>query len=149
MVAIVLLATLSATSLLNFPALTLVVSQFIDFAWNVLLGLLIFGVGLWLAGLIANAIEATGMQQKRLAAIFARVAVIVFATSMALGQMGLADSIVNLAFGLTLGAVAVAAAIAFGLGGREIAGQELKSLVNALHQEGEANTPDSGQTKPQ
>jgi hypothetical protein len=108
MVAIVLLATLSATSLLNFPALTLVVSQFIDFAWNVLLGLLIFGVGLWLA-----------------------------------------DSIVNLAFGLTLGAVAVAAAIAFGLGGREIAGQELKSLVNALHQEGEANTPDSGQTKPQ
>jgi hypothetical protein len=44
---------------------------------------------------------------------------------MALRQMGLADDIVNLAFGLLLGAIAVAAALAFGLGGREIAGQEL------------------------
>ena len=35
--------------------------------------------------------------------------------------MGLADNIVNLAFGLTLGAVAVAAALAFGFGGRDAA----------------------------
>jgi len=46
----------------------------------------------------------------------ARVEVIVFASSMALGKVGLAVSIVNLAFGLTLGTVAVASAIAFGLG---------------------------------
>jgi hypothetical protein len=148
MVAIVLLATLSATSLLNFPALTVVITQFINFAWNVLLGLLIFGVGLWLASLIANAVEASSIQQKRQAALFVRIAVIVFATSMALDQMGLADSIVNLAFGLTLGAVAVAAALAFGLGGREIAGQELSGWVNALQQhEEEPGIDDTSLTK--
>ena len=37
--------------------------------------------------------------------------------------MGIADDIVNLAFGLVLGAVAVATALAFGLGGREAAGR--------------------------
>jgi hypothetical protein len=37
--------------------------------------------------------------------------------------MGVADDIVNLAFGLVLGAVAVAVALAFGLGGRQAAGQ--------------------------
>jgi hypothetical protein len=135
MAAIILLALLSATSLLNFPALTAVIVQFIDFAWNILIGLVIFGVGLWLASLIARAIEASNMQQKRLAALFARIAVIVFALSMALGQMGLATSIVNLAFGITLGAIAVAVALAFGLGGRYIAGQELKGWVESFHEE--------------
>jgi hypothetical protein len=39
-----------------------------------------------------------------------------FVGAMALQQMGVATDIVNLAFGLLLGAIAVAIAIAFGLG---------------------------------
>ncbi len=35
--------------------------------------------------------------------------------------MGLADNIVNMAFGFTIGSVAIAAAIAFGFGGRDAA----------------------------
>jgi ABC-type Fe3+ transport system permease subunit len=51
---------------------------------------------------------------------------------MALRQMGLADEIITLAFGLTLGAVAVAAAIAFGLGGRDLAGRKLQEWEENL-----------------
>ena len=40
---------------------------------------------------------------------------------MGLKAMGLADEIVTMAFGFTLGSVAVAAALAFGLGGRDAA----------------------------
>jgi len=40
---------------------------------------------------------------------------------MALLQMGLAKEIVILAFGLAFGAIAVASAIAFGIGGRDAA----------------------------
>jgi hypothetical protein len=46
--------------------------------------------------------------------------------------MGLADDIVNLAFGLTLGSVAVAAALSFGLGGREAAGRQLEHWFSKL-----------------
>ena len=53
---------------------------------------------------------------------------------MALQQMGVATSIVNLAFGLLLGAVAVAIAIAFGLGGRDVAADNLREWVNHLKQ---------------
>jgi hypothetical protein len=134
MVAIILLAALSASSLLGFPALSVVIAQFIAFAWNILIGLAIFGIGLWLASLVGNAIMTSNLSHKRPVALFARGAVAVLATAMALGQMGLADSIVNLAFGLTLGAVAVAVALAFGLGGREIAGRELEGWVNTLQQ---------------
>jgi hypothetical protein len=52
---------------------------------------------------------------------------------MALRQMGLANEIVNLAFGLLLGALAVAFALAFGLGGRQPAQREVERMFQALH----------------
>jgi len=45
--------------------------------------------------------------------------------AMALRQMGMASDIINMAFGLLLGAAAVAAAVAFGIGGRGIAERQL------------------------
>jgi hypothetical protein len=44
---------------------------------------------------------------------------------MALRQMELANDIVNIAFGLVIGSVAVAVALAFGLGGRDSAARLL------------------------
>jgi hypothetical protein len=52
--------------------------------------------------------------------------ILVLPGAMALRRMGLANEIINLAFGLLLGAIAVAVALAFGLGGRELAGHQLE-----------------------
>ncbi|WP_342348635.1 hypothetical protein [uncultured Nitrospira sp.] len=49
---------------------------------------------------------------------------------MGLRAMGLANEIVNLAFGLTLGAIAVAVALSFGLGGREAGGKQMEYWLN-------------------
>ncbi len=68
--------------------------------------------------------------------VAARVAILVLAGATALRQMGIADSIINLAFGLVLGAVAVAAA--FGIGGREVAREQLEKLRDQL----ESDPPD-------
>ncbi len=53
----------------------------------------------------------------------ARAAALVVASFMALQQLGVATAIVTTAFGLLLGAMAVAAAVAFGFGNRELAGR--------------------------
>jgi len=135
---VMLLATVSAVSLLNMPALSLVVTQFIGFVWHILIGLLVFGLGLWLASILAGFVMDTDWPNRGLIAVAARIAVIALATAMALKQMGLADSIINMAFGLTLGAAALAVALAFGLGGREIAGRELDSWVNTVHESAKA-----------
>jgi hypothetical protein len=137
-VAIMLLAVMAATSLVNIPALSVVVAQFIAFAWHILIGLVIFGLGMWLASVLAKAVDATDWPNKRLVGVFARIAVVGLATAMALSQMGLADSIINLAFGLVVGAAALAVALAFGLGGREVAGRELDHWVVAVKE-----TPDT------
>jgi hypothetical protein len=61
-----------------------------------------------------------------------RFAILGIFIAFALHTMGIAESIVNLAFGLTLGAVAVAFALAFALGGREAAGKELEKFFENM-----------------
>ena len=52
--------------------------------------------------------------------------------ALGLRQMGIAEDIVNMTFGIVLGAIAVAAALAFGLGARDIAAHELESWLQSL-----------------
>lgn len=61
--------------------------------------------------------------------------------TMGLRAMGVAQDIVALAFGLLLGSVAVAVALAFGLGGREAAGKQLEYWFSRLRRESPAAEP--------
>ena len=61
-----------------------------------------------------------------------RFAVLGLFITLALHTMGIAEDIVNLAFGLILGSLAVAFALAFGLGGREAAGDELRKFFERM-----------------
>jgi hypothetical protein len=56
----------------------------------------------------------------------------VFSSALALRQTGIAQDIVNLAFGIVLGAIAVAAALAFGLGGRDMASKEIERWLKSI-----------------
>ena len=119
---IMLFATVEAAALLGFAGINDLLEQFIAFGADVLLGLVILAVGWWLADVAARAIERANPDARGMARI-ARVAILGLVIAMGLRAMGVADDIVNLAFGLVLGAVAVAAALAFGLGGRDAAGK--------------------------
>jgi hypothetical protein len=132
LVGIMLFATIAALNLLGFTALTTLVSEFTVLIGQILLGLVILGIGLYLANLAARAIMSSGAEQRGLLAMAARVAIIALAGAMALRQMGLANEIITLAFGLTLGALAVSFALAFGLGGREAAGREVERLFESI-----------------
>ena len=96
------------------------------------LGLVILGVGLYLAGLAARNIAASTVTQAGLLAVAAHVGVLGLAGAMALRQMGLANEIILIAFGLVVGSVAVAAAIAFGVGAREVAGRLVEDWTSKL-----------------
>jgi hypothetical protein len=118
-----LFATVEAASQLGFVQVSAIVASFIEFGGDVLLGSAILVIGFWLANVAYDAIDrASGANTQGLARI-ARFAILALVIAMGLRAMGIADDIVNLAFGLTLGAVAVAVALSFGLGGREAAGK--------------------------
>jgi len=132
LVGIMLFATVAATNVLNIPALTAIISELLVVFGRVLVGLFVFGIGLYLANLAFNLILSSGNAQARILAQTARIAIIALVTAMALQQMGIAANIVNLAFGLLLGSIAVALAIAFGLGGRTVAAEQLEEWRSAL-----------------
>jgi len=131
LVAIMLFASIESLHLLGFALVAELVTSFTSFAGQVILGLIIFAIGLYIANLAAKTVKASGAAQAGVLALASRVSILALAGAMALRQMGLANEIINLAFGLLLGALAVAAALAFGLGGREIAAQELKDWVRS------------------
>jgi hypothetical protein len=132
LVAIMLFAAIEAVRELGFDVLADLVARFTVFAGEIVLGLVIFGIGLYLANLASRTILTGGTAQSWLLALAARVSIVVLAGAMALRQMGLASDIINLAFGLLLGSIAVAVALAFGLGARDIAGRELADWIQSL-----------------
>ena len=128
-VGIILFAVVSATQIMELQALSLIVNQLISIAGQVLYGLVVLAIGLYLASLAYNLIASSGGSQAKLLGQVARIGIIVLVSAMALQQMGIAPSIVNLAFGLFMGAMAVAIALAFGLGGRDIASSQIQKWL--------------------
>ena len=118
-----LVALVEAASQVGFSQVREVVTTIITLAGDIYLGGLILAVGFWLASLAHGAIQrASGAVSGGLAEV-ARVAILGILIAMGLRAMGIANEVVELAFGLSLGAVAVAVALSFGLGGREAAGK--------------------------
>ncbi|MEO1619638.1 MAG: mechanosensitive ion channel [Cyanobacteria bacterium J06632_3] len=132
LVAIMLFGVVTATEILQLDQLTLIVRALMEIAGQVVIGVLIFGIGIYIANLAFRLIKSSNSGSSNTLAQAARIAILAFVGAMALGQMGVAPNIVNLAFGLLLGAVAIAIAIAFGLGGRDVAGKQLQEWLNEL-----------------
>jgi hypothetical protein len=123
---VMLFAVSEAASRVGFSQVEGVVATLIAFGGDVLLGLVIIGVGFWISDVARDAVLRMGGDGATAMAGVARFGILGVVIAMGLRAMGLADDIVNLAFGLTLGAVAVATALSFGLGGREAAGRQLE-----------------------
>ena len=130
-----LFAVVEAANRLGFTQVRDIVSAFIQFGADVLLGGFILVVGFWLANLAYEQIRRASGERATVVARIARYAILGLVLAMGLRAMGIADDIVNLAFALTLGAIAVALALSFGLGGREAAGRQMEYWLAKLRRE--------------
>ena len=122
---IMLFATIEASELLGFAILSDMIARFTVFGGQLVISVVILAVGLYLANLAHKTIIENKLPNADFLATVARIAIIILSSAMALDEMGVAQEIINMTFGALLGAMAVAIAIAFGLGGRERAAQLL------------------------
>jgi Conserved TM helix len=136
LVGIMLFATVAAVNILNIPALTTLVTGIVIILGRILAGLIVFAIGLFLANLAFSIISSSGNSQARVLAQVARISIIALVSAMALQQIGVAPDIVNLAFGLLFGAIAVAIALAFGLGGRDVAQEQMREWLASFKETG-------------
>ncbi|QIG43389.1 mechanosensitive ion channel [Nocardioides anomalus] len=113
----------SAIGALKIPAVTTFMNQVLAYLPNVIVAIVIFV----LAGLVAAAIAAAVAKVMgdtptgKVVATVVPALVMVIALFMILDQLRIAESIVTIAFAATMGALALGLALAFGLGGRDVA----------------------------
>ena len=130
LVSTILFAALQALPMMGLSALGDQMEDFMGLAGNVVLAVVVLGLGMYVANLAASSIRGLGIANAGMLANVARWSIVVLSGTMALSRSGLAPtSVVNLAFGLILGAIALASAIAFGWGGRDVAKKFLEERV--------------------
>jgi len=126
LVAIMLFSAVEAARLLAFAAIAVMLAEILDLAGHVLFGGVIITLGVLIANFLSGLINRSTGRADGFASTIVWWATVALATAMGLRFMGIADEIVILAFGLVLGSASVAAALAFGIGGRETAARLLE-----------------------
>ena len=113
------LGGVQAFKTLGLETVSTLAEQLLAGLFNIVVAVVIFGVGLFLSRVAYKAISPSGEGSSALLGNVARGAILIFTGAMALFRAGLASDIVTLAFGAVIVGLALAAALAFGLGGRE------------------------------
>src|SRR5918997_1038453 len=123
-----IIALTMAADALGIPQVSAVLGQLIAFIPNIIAAILI----LILAALLANFVSGIvrGATGSNVLASVAQYAIIVYAAFAALTQLGIAVQLTANTFLILLGAIALAAALAFGLGGRDLARDVLQKAYN-------------------
>src|SRR5215210_3527231 len=115
------IAITMAVDTLGISAISDVLAQFIAYIPQIIAAILILVLATLLANFVAGIVRgATG---SNVVGSVAQYGIIVFAAFAALTQLGIAPELIAPTFLILLGAVALAAAIAFGLGGQDVAQQ--------------------------
>ena len=114
---------------MEFEKLASLLKRFAIFGGNLILSAVVLLVGLKLANAAALLLKGKSSPHLELAV---KAAVIIFTVALAISNLKLGGSIVETAFALLLGAFAVAAAIAFGIGGKEVAAKLLEQWYEKL-----------------
>ena len=138
LVAILLFASSQAANLLQFTSLESAINEVIALGGRVILGLAILAIGLYFANLARNVILNSAGDEGALLAALARWAIVVFSVATALGQMGMAETIINDAWRALVFGLGIALALAFGLGGRDAAARIIERQTAGLPGGGES-----------
>ena len=123
-----IIAITMAADALGIPQVSAGLAQLVAYIPSIIAAILILILAALLANFLASVVRgATG---SGILASIARYAIIVYAAFAALTQLGIAVELTAPTFLIVLGAVALAAAIAFGIGGREVAREILEKAYN-------------------
>lgn len=146
-ITIVLLAVVQGLNNLGLEAWASYLDAFLRFAvTRVAVAMVIVGVGFTIGNYVRDLIEARQRGEQPILeegatpspiwmAEFARYAVLVFAFTMAVHQLGVAEDFVLITFALLFGGLCLAGSLAFGLGSRELAGEIVRERYKKVKQD--------------
>jgi hypothetical protein len=131
-------AIAAALDALKLPALTNFMANVQNYLPNVIAAVLILVIGVAIAGAVGGLVDrlmgdTPGGRMARTVAPTLILAIVVF---MVLNQLKIASAIVTTTYIALIGMLAVAGALAFGLGGRELAARMMRDAYDSSHHNG-------------
>jgi len=118
-----------AFSALGLPTLSAVLAQFLTWLPQLVIAMAVLLIGALAANLLGDLVRGitddAGFRNSNTLANITRIAIWAFAVVIAVNQVGIGEALVNTLVIAVVGAVALAAGLAFGLGGRDLAGRIL------------------------
>lgn len=135
----------AAVGALKIPTLTNFMANVQGYLPNVIAAVLIVVVGVALAGAIGGLADrlAGDTSAGRMARTVGPTLVLAIAVFMVLNQLKIAPAIVTTTFIALIGMLAVAGALAFGLGGRELAGDMLRDAYDSSRRDRRRTPPNA------
>ncbi|HVY63288.1 MAG TPA: hypothetical protein VHH11_00550 [Gammaproteobacteria bacterium] len=133
-------AMLVAANALGIDSLGPVFSELVGYVPSVIAAIVIVILGIVLGDFVGGLIMASthALHGGPTLARAGRAGVVVLAVFMSLQELGVATNIVTTAFAIIFGAVALAAALSFGLGNRELAAEVTRAWYERYKAEREA-----------
>jgi hypothetical protein len=128
---------LVAANALGLESLASVFGELVSYIPSVIAAIVIILVGIVLGQFVGGLIAASagGLHGGRALARVGSGGVILLAVFMALQELGIATEIVTTAFAILFGAIALALALSFGLGNRELAGEITREWYDRYRKE--------------
>jgi hypothetical protein len=132
---IVLAFLLAALDLLGMTVAAELLERVLAYVPQVIAGILVLILGLFFATLVSGVVQTAaanaGVGQAKALGQIARVVVIIFSTAVALEKF-LSSTIIQTTFNTVVMAFSFGAALAFGLGCKDLAGKAVQDFVNRL-----------------
>jgi hypothetical protein len=129
---IIIMVLVMTVDALGLPKASDVLATLFAYVPKVIAALLVLVVGMFLAGFVSGIVRiAAGnakLPKQELLAGICRWAIIIFAVTISLEQLGIASLLVTVTFNIILGGIVLALALAFGLGGKDAAARYLDEL---------------------
>src|SRR6476659_8259002 len=130
---------LVAANALGLTSLANVFEELVGYIPSVIAAIVIILAGIVLGGFVGGLIAASAgaLHGGRALSRVGRGGVLLLAIFMALQELGIATDIVTTAFAILFGAIALAMALAFGLGNRDLAGEVTREWYEGYRRERE------------
>ena len=129
---IIIMVLVMAVDALGLPKASDVLAGLFAYVPNVIAALLVLVVAMFLAsfvsGIVRTAAGNANLPKPEIFASISRWAIIIFAATVSLEQLGIASLLVTATFNIILGGICLALALAFGLGGKDVAAKYLEEL---------------------
>jgi hypothetical protein len=127
---IIIMVLVMTVDALGLPKGSDVLATLFAYIPKVIAALLVLVVAMFLAsfvsGIVRTAAGNANLPRPELIAGISRWAIIIFAVTIAMEELGIAPLLVGTAFNIILGGVVLALALAFGLGGRDAAARYIE-----------------------